>query len=51
MRSSRVALLAVNGAAGGRERILVVIFVARGDRLDGGVDERNLRREEIAKQS
>src|SRR5580693_7727761 len=33
------------------EWIFVVFFVARGDCLDGRIDERDLRREEIAKQA
>ena len=33
-----------------RERIFVVVFVARRDRLHGGIDQRDLRREKIAEQ-
>ena len=37
--------------ARGGERIFVVVLVARGDRLHGGIDQRDLRREQIAEQS
>ncbi len=42
--------LAVAGAPGRRERILVICLVARRHRLHGGVDQRDLRRKQIAKQ-
>ena len=43
--------LAVGCTARGGERIFVAVLIARRDRLHGGVDERDLRREQIAEQS
>ena len=43
--------LAVGCATRGGERIFVVVLVARGDCLHGGIDERDLRRKQIAEQS
>src|ERR1700734_2866565 len=43
--------LAVGCPTYGGEWIFVAVFVARGDGLHGGVDKRDLRREQVAEQS